>query len=428
MSAPRFVVLGGVGVPTRSHRGPGGGNGVSALPFGKIGSLASTPNRRLGQRASFLARTAIVSCALTLCLSSVALAQSTSCAINPSTPYQQSALQPVLPTAPLLPQLPSTPSAPNSLGTSLLPTTPPAQPYVSTPMVPNTPSTQQPSGTGGPMVPNTPNTPITPSGTPGLPAALNTSANTIQETLNENFANGIDKNVWGYNYPWSDTCNTSHPGMGNYDPTQAVAYMNPNCPSQSGGNVFSPGPNGLDIAIKPTPAGVDAVGKPYVSGQIRTLQPQKYGYFEMTAKLPTGGGLGGAFWLLPSSGAWPPELDVMESQGENPNSVTQTMHDGTSSNVSNDQIVANVSGTQTGFHTYGMDWEADRTTFYVDGKATGSYATPASMQQPMYAIVSTNASPPGSQNWHATVAPGTPATSMQVKNVSAYCLLASGCN
>lgn len=368
-------------------------------------------------------------------LPSVALAQSTSCAINPSTPYQQSALQlqPQLPAMPQIPQIPITPRTPTSPGTSLLPTTPPAQPYVSTPMVPNTPSqpqqvVQRPNGTGELMVPNTPSTPITPGSTSGLPADLNRSANTIQQTLNDNFANGIDKNVWGYNYPWSDTCNTSHPGMGNYDPTQAVAYMNPNCPSQSGGNVFSTGPNGLDIAIKPTPAGVDAVGKPYVSGQIRTLQPQKYGYFEMTAKLPTGGGLGGAFWLLPSSGAWPPELDVMESQGENPNSVTQTMHDGTPSNVSNDQIVANVSGTQTGFHTYGMDWEADRTTFYVDGKATGGYATPASMQQPMYAIVSTNASPPGSQNWHATVAPGTPATSMQVQSVRAYCLLASGCN
>lgn len=354
--------------------------------------------------------------------SSAALAQPASCAVGPSAPYQQSALQPV----PLPPQLPTTPA-------HLLPQLPQAPPFKAPPSNPvglspsGTGGTQpqSPGGTGGSLPPNAPSTPATPGGPSGLPASLDTSATTLKQIMNETFSGSqIDDATWGYNYPWSNTCDTN----GNTDATQYAAYVSPKCDAQKSAGVFSTGANGLDIAIKPTPGGVDAAGKSYVSGQLYSRQAFYPGtYIETTAKLPTGSGLGGAFWLIPQSGAWPPEIDVMESQGENPNSVTQTIHDRMpDGSVSNQQVVANVPGSQSGFHTYGADFEKDRITFYTDGKATGSFATPASFQQGMYAILSTNASPPGSQNWHGTVAPGTPATDYQVQSVRAYCL--NNCN
>jgi len=57
--------------------------------------------------------------------------------------------------------------------------------------------------------------------------------------------------------------------------------------------------------------------------------------------------------------------------------------------VSNLQLTVPVPGgnVSTGYHTYGVDWEADTTTFYLDGKVTGSFATPAGLHKPMYMIL-----------------------------------------
>lgn len=202
-------------------------------------------------------------------------------------------------------------------------------------------------------------------------------------TFSDNFGgSGIDQSKWLFNYPWSDTCDTN----GNTDRTQAAAYVSPNCASQAGANVFTTGANGLDIAIKPTPAGVDAAGKPYITGQISSKQAQLYGYFEMTAKVPATSGIGGAFWLLPQDGSWPPELDIMENLGHDPNTIYQTIHGGATGDA---QTVGRIS--DGGYHTYAADWGPNTIKYYIDGKMTQEFPTPASMHKPMYMIVSMNA-------------------------------------
>lgn len=66
----------------------------------------------------------------------------------------------------------------------------------------------------------------------------------------------------------------------------------------------------------------------YRSGLITTqnLFTQRHGYFEMRAKLPAGRGLWPAFWLLPAGGGWPPEIDVMEVLGHEPDTLHTSVH------------------------------------------------------------------------------------------------------
>ena len=49
---------------------------------------------------------------------------------------------------------------------------------------------------------------------------------------------------------------------------------------------------------------------------------QALGYFEARLKSSAAGGTLTAFWLLPQSGAWPPELDIEEIRGDVPDTAT----------------------------------------------------------------------------------------------------------
>ncbi len=230
------------------------------------------------------------------------------------------------------------------------------------------------------------------------------------------------KGNWTPDYPWSNP-----DGKNEDDPTQSAYYINPNYAPQAAANPFSINNGVLDITIKPTPSSINAAevnNKPYVSGMLQTASSfsQLYGYFEMKAELPVGDGVGGAFWLLPKDGSWPPEIDVEENLGQDKGTVYQTLHDGTPSNVSNLQLTVPVPGgnVSTGYHTYGVDWEADTTTFYLDGKVTGSFATPAGLHKPMYMILQDNTA--GSNpSWGKPVDSSTPfPADFKVDYVRAY--------
>ncbi len=228
---------------------------------------------------------------------------------------------------------------------------------------------------------------------------------------------------WTPNMPWATA-----DGRNEDDPSEAGFYVNPNFAPLASASPFSVTNGVLDLATRPMPAGIDPSlvdGKPYVSGLLQTAKgfSQLYGYFEMRAELPAGNGVGAAFWLLPTDGSWPPELDVMESLGQDPSTVYQTVHGGTSSaSVPQQQVAATVAGgAASGFHTYGVDWEADKTTFYVDGKQTGQFDTPASMHKPMYMILSDNSTPASDVKWGKPVDGSTPfPADFKVDYVRAY--------
>jgi beta-glucanase (GH16 family) len=129
-------------------------------------------------------------------------------------------------------------------------------------------------------------------------------------------------------------------------------------------------------------------GYTYTSGEVNTFHSfsQEYGYFEMRAQLPAGQGFWPAFWLLPSSGAWPPELDIMEVLANNPSVLYTTAHTAELGYHTQQGQANTVADTSVGYHTYGLDWEADYVTWYFDGQQIFRVATPADMHQPMYIL------------------------------------------
>jgi serralysin len=135
--------------------------------------------------------------------------------------------------------------------------------------------------------------------------------------------------------------------------------------------------------------GLPAMGSyQYTSGLIETNHSftQTYGYFEMKAELPQGDGLWPAFWLMRADGAWPPELDVMEALGKDTTTAYAAVHTAQTGTHTSVGQAANVGNFSTGYHTYAVDWEADKITFFYDNKQIMQVDTPADMHSPMYMI------------------------------------------
>lgn len=144
----------------------------------------------------------------------------------------------------------------------------------------------------------------------------------------------------------------------------------------------------LSITASATPAALlsKVNNYPYLSGMLTTdgTFSQTYGVFEMRAELPAGKGFWPAFWMMSSAHVWPPEIDVMEMLGNQTTTDYTSVHTGPSNT---DFTQGNtVPNTTTGFHTYAVDWEPATITFYFDGQAVFSTATPSDMHGPMYML------------------------------------------
>lgn len=154
-------------------------------------------------------------------------------------------------------------------------------------------------------------------------------------------------------------------------------------------NPFSDNDGVLTITGSKTPtADLQALnGYKYTSGVLTTANSfsQQYGYFEMRAELPTTQGAWPAFWLLPKDGSWPPEIDVMESIGANKTySTTHTAQTGAHEQTQFATTLTDVTNT---YHTYGVLWTPQTLTYYVDGQAIGTQATPADLNKPAYLLL-----------------------------------------
>ncbi len=145
------------------------------------------------------------------------------------------------------------------------------------------------------------------------------------------------------------------------------------------------------------------VGDRWRSGLICSVDPkgegfsQKYGYFEMRAKLPRGLGTWPAFWLMGVPQLKEPkdkktitqiEIDVVEQYGVGPNSLHTTLHlwgPGDFHRAEGDTSI--VQGMTDDFHTYGVLVEEDFTTFYFDRAELRKDRTPKEAKVPLYLMV-----------------------------------------
>ena len=163
------------------------------------------------------------------------------------------------------------------------------------------------------------------------------------------------------------------------------------------------------LVIKPIKT-VDKDGNAsYTSGRVNTQGKHdfKYGYFECRAKVPTGKGYLPAFWMMPTDenlyGQWPKcgEIDIMEVMGQETNKAYGTIHYGEPHDQSQGTYaVASANNFADSYHTYAVDWEPGKITWYVDGikyheesdwfsakSGQGTVAYPAPFDQPFYMIL-----------------------------------------
>lgn len=149
----------------------------------------------------------------------------------------------------------------------------------------------------------------------------------------------------------------------------------------------------LSIVASRTPPALKEVlfGNEYISGILTTQGSfsQKFGYFEIRAKIPVGRGVWPAFWMLADDGGWPPEIDVMEGRGQRPGDLVMTTHwripaSGFVQSCGFDFMVPDAS---TAFHDYGVLWLQDRLIYFIDRKPVSDIKVPDTFEVPMYMIV-----------------------------------------
>ena len=123
----------------------------------------------------------------------------------------------------------------------------------------------------------------------------------------------------------------------------------------------------------------------YTSGLITSKfsHSQLYGVFEIRAQLPAVQGAWPAFWMIPTDGSSPTELDIFEQFGATPSVFSTTEHHVGSAAVGQNTFAGD---TTSGFHTYSVDWEPDFITWYFDGVQVFKRATPADFHVPMYVL------------------------------------------
>ncbi|TBY00509.1 glycoside hydrolase family 16 protein [Rhizobium laguerreae] len=135
------------------------------------------------------------------------------------------------------------------------------------------------------------------------------------------------------------------------------------------------------------------------SGLLSSVNPkgegfsQQFGYFEARMKLPPGKGVWPAFWLIGlDRSKYTAEIDVLEYYGRAPYEFSMGFHIWRQSQGGQNSTGGYWQKVQDGilnsdYHTYGVDIQADKTSFYFDRQFIWSFDTPKEFHMPFYPLV-----------------------------------------
>ncbi len=137
-------------------------------------------------------------------------------------------------------------------------------------------------------------------------------------------------------------------------------------------------------------------GRNFTGGKVMSKGKFEFKYGRVDVRLRTAStpGTHTAAWLIhnfcdgvnPCVGGWPPEIDIVEMIGREPNKVHQTVHygttpyDGTTGGRYPDWGFSptdiTLSGNQApgvAFHVYSVEWEPNEIRWYIDGNLTKTW-------------------------------------------------------
>ncbi|TWI23409.1 beta-glucanase (GH16 family) [Bradyrhizobium yuanmingense] len=244
----------------------------------------------------------------------------------------------------------------------------------------------------------------------------------LVKTFGDNFDSlsaGQDPSLtWRTSYAWSGSASYLLSGeQGVYVDSSFSGLPGTQASSSLGLNPFSIENGELLITAQPVPSTVSSYvgGAQFYTGMISSENSfvQTYGYFEMSAMLPSTTGAWPAFWLLPINGQYSAELDVFEAFGQDPDQVHWQVHSSTGSAAA-PGAWANTTDLTSGMHTFAVKWTPYDLTFFVDGAQIAKAPTPADMNTAMYMIANL-----AMGGWAGAAAAGSTAT-LTIDSIEAY--------
>jgi beta-glucanase (GH16 family) len=211
-----------------------------------------------------------------------------------------------------------------------------------------------PLASAPPITPPVTPPPVTPPSTGPTPPPI---SGTWNLSFNDNF-DTLNPSTWTDEYWWGGNAGTQ-------------ATFDPNNVSVSNGTLSL-------TATHQSETSNTGVANPYTSGLISTggiagIQPLgfsfTYGYIEVRTRIAPGQGMWSALWMLPVSHQDNYEMDVFENLGRAPTTFQGFVHN--APNYGSGVASLDFNMTQD-YHVYGMDWEPDHVTWYVDGNAVAT--------------------------------------------------------
>ncbi len=122
--------------------------------------------------------------------------------------------------------------------------------------------------------------------------------------------------------------------------------------------------------------------RPYTTGLVTTqgLFRQKYGYFEIRAKVPKGRGFWPAFWLMPTSGRWTSEIDIGEFRGHLTDTVHYAFHYGNRLRNENGYTAQLPVDLSADYNNFAVLWTPERIDYLLNGQVMHSVSDPEAVR------------------------------------------------